>query len=397
MKRVFLATKTLPLITVVLLWQNAALCASMESKTSSITTTKDINTSKTTVDNTAEKNSKFSGTWYMRMLGDRIEDSYSQKSISRLFMGANVTYQAIEELSFNLFPRFKYVSGYAQTKDTSDVNTSTWSIRNATADLSLTKYDTLSAGALDQSKIHHSILLDEIAFPGVRLDIHTDKKNIAQIGVVGEGAVPTSSSLTTETQEFEKTPGYQSLGAYFKYTGNVLEYNGRALYYAYSDLPIAVATPSGLLGNSTESTSGTNTKFIYEYKGYQADSNIKWHVNKSWALGINGAWLRNKEAPQDLNQGILSNAYTEIQTTKNLLIKPFYIYYRIEPDATVAKYNDDGYNTNRTGYRTGMSFEFKKTVKFTASGGERDAIYKNISQQKENYWTIKLETLDAAI
>ncbi len=392
MKRSLLATKTIPLLTAVLLWQSNSLCASSTSSSNSNTTTTSAK-----IETPNDYKNKFSGIWYLRMLGDRIEDSYSQKSISSLFMGANVTYQVIDELSFNLFPRFRYTSGYAQTKNTSNVNTTGWSVRNATADLSLSKYDTLSAGAIDQSKNHHAIMFDENAFPGIRLDLHTDAKNMAQLGAVAEGAIPTSASLTTDTQEFEKTPGFQSLGAYFKYNGTELEYKGRALAYAFSDLPIAVSTPSGLLGNSTQTISGTNTQFIYEYKGYQADSDIKWHVTKSWALGVKGAWIKNNEAPDELNQGVWSNAYTEIQTTKNLLIRPFYTFYRIEPDATVALYNDDYLNTNRSGYKTGMSFEYKKAVRFSLSGGERDAVYKNISQQKENIWTIKLETLDAAI
>lgn len=64
-------------------------------------------------------------------------------------------------------------------------------------------------GALDQSVDHSPILLSETTFPAVRATLQNN-----YVGTTAEAAIATSSSLSTQTRSFEKTPTFQSAGIF---------------------------------------------------------------------------------------------------------------------------------------------------------------------------------------
>ena len=97
--------------------------------------------------------------WSMGLAGDRFESEVEQQSVSKFFIQANFEYPVVPLLSFNVAPRFSYSSGFSQNQERQNANTSTWSVRNASADINAKGVFSLQAGALDQSVDHSSILL----------------------------------------------------------------------------------------------------------------------------------------------------------------------------------------------------------------------------------------------
>ena len=341
---------------------------------------------------------KFDGSWRLRLMGTRLEDPSNQKSTSEFSLFASLNYKPFEMLSFNLSPRFKYTNGYAQTENLTNTNQSEWLVRNASVDLRPSSIFEASVGALDQEKIHHRILLADTAFPAARLALSTPAENIFIAGVNAETAIATSNSLTTQTKEFEKTPTFNSGGVFLKLQKTVVEAELSAQLWQFANLPMSLATTSGLLGNSvTSRNGGIDSEFIYQYKGYEASGKINANLGTKVNVGGWAAWVRNSEAPTNLNQGMWGQAFVDIFFSKNWMITPSYEYFRIEPDAAVAAYNSDTLFTNCVGYRGGLAVEYKKTVRVSMTSGERDAVYFSPFQQREKIWTLKLETLDVAI
>lgn len=346
----------------------------------------------------ADSNKKFKGTWRIRLEGKRGEDQFNQRSTVDFMIFTNLTYQPVDLFSFNFAPNFRYLNGYAQTQNKTDTNESKFFVRNASADLNAADIFEASVGALDQSYMHHSILLDEIAFPAARMGLSTNKKNDLVVGALAETAIATSSSLSTQTKEAEKTPTFNSAGVFAKAKYSAFEGGLSVQAWQFDNLPMSLATESGLAGNTTRAvTGGTDQVFVYNYKGIEAFGNAKVRFNNRIALGLQGAYVKNDEAPQGLNQGTWSRAFADYHITRNWMITPAYEFFRIEPDAAVAGYNSSYHYTNAVGYRAGLGVEFKRTVRVSVHSGEKDVMFITPSQQRERFWNLKLETLDVAI
>lgn len=328
----------------------------------------------------------------MGLSGDRFESSTEQQSVSKFYIQANFDYPVAPLLSFNIAPRFSNASGFSQNQERQNANASTWSVRNASADINPKGVFTISAGALDQSVDHHPILLSETTFPAVRATLQNK-----YVGLTGESAIATSSSLSTQTRSFEKTPTFSSAGIFGKYDGEVLNLQARALYFDFKDLPLTVSTDSALNGNSGRNTSGNDSEFIYDYHGYQADGSIKARFNKYFAVGASGAWVQNQDAPSSMNQGTEGKVFADINLSRKWMLTPSYEYFEVQPDAVVAYYNDPSMNTNRAGYRAGLATTYNDKVRVSFSGGERNVLFETPNQEREKTWNLTLETMHAPL
>lgn len=337
---------------------------------------------------------KWSGSLGIILQGKRFDSAKTQKSQSVFTLAANLNYLPTPTVRFNLAPEFSYINGYVQTDAQTDASKSTWSVQNAGVDFLPNKYLTASLGALDQNSAHADILFDAIAFPAAKASVNTQPDADFVAGMQAETAIVTSTSLSTEKTASEKTPTFQSSGLILKKQNGVLEGTLKAYVYEFNDLPSSVAASSANVGNSTTQI-GTNPKaFVYEYRGYLAHGWIKANLNKSWALNLTSSWVKNNEAPEGYNQGTVTKFFIDADVSDSLRISPYYTFFRMEPDATVASLNDGRYNTNRVGYLTGLAFNYQKSVKVTLQGGERDVVYVNSAQQRERTWALRLETVN---
>jgi hypothetical protein len=344
----------------------------------------------------SKKKSGIDGTWKLQLTQKQFVDPFTQKQITEFRLFADLRYEPLQNVYFLLGPKFTYANGFVQTQDDQGATKAEWSIREISINGDLT-YLQASAGALDQTPQHPSVLLFEQTFPAAKLRLHSNSHANWVYSLQGETGIPTSSSLSPQTQTFEKTPGYQSGFVGVMSQKMRIDLDAKVGAFQFQNLPTSVATKSALLGNTTTNTNGGDSQFIYEYSGGFVQLQAKARLMPRLDLGVNLEAAQNNQVSQNLSHATLARAFSDFRFIRNFEISPFYESFRIEPDAVVALYNSDMLNTNRVGYRGGLAVTYKQTLKVSVSSGERDVIYESPFQQREKTLYLRLETLDVAI
>ncbi len=338
------------------------------------------------------------GSWNLRLQQESFADEFNQSNITEMRLQADLKYRPLQELYFQLAPKFTFKTGYQQTVESSSPSQSQWSVREASANLLFFERGHLSAGALDQSENHPALLLAGQTFPAMSLALLSDSKENFSLSASVQSAIPVSSSLSTQTREFEQTPSLQTASASAKWQLANWKADLRAGVFQFQNLPISVASDSSFLGNTTFSRNGNeDSEFTHFYQGEFASGALTARLHRRLNLIIKGEWLRNSQAPAGFNTGYRSLLASELSVNPQLQITPFYEYFKIEPDAAVALYNGSWLNTNRVGYQGGLTMSYRRTLSFTFSGGERDVVFTTPLQQRERTWNLKMETFDVAI
>jgi len=344
----------------------------------------------------SKKSAGVEGTWKLALSQRQSQSQFNQHQLTEFRLLADLKYEPLQNIYFSLGPKFVYTNGFLQTQDAQNANKSEWGLREASI---RGNFDWLQIGlgALDQSILHPSVLLHDQTFPAAEIGIHSDLQSQWVFAAQAETGIPTTSSLSTQARDFEKTPGYSSASVSIQGQKMLMETKLRAGIFEFQNLPMSVASKSSLLGNTAVSSNGSDSQFVYNYQGNFADLMAKLNISSRFALGASTEWVLNTKADSNLGQGNISKIFSDLRATKNFDISPFYEYFRIEPDATVALYNADTLNTNRVGYRGGIAVTYKQTLKVSFSSGERDVIYSSPFQQREKTLNLRLETLDVAI
>lgn len=344
-----------------------------------------------------QEEKKWSGSLGLILQGRRFDSQTTQRSLSIFTAYGSFNYAPIEAIKFNLSPAFSYSNGYIQTKDKTDAAKSTWSVSNASVQLIPSSYFSATLGALDQNGIHQNIIFDSIAFPAAKIDASTSTENDFVATAFAQSAIVTSVTLSTEQKDSEPIPTFQSAGVAAQLKNTPVEGNLKAYTYQFANLPSLVADDASKVGNSTTVIGSNPRRFTYEYKGYLASGMIKLTTLKLLSPGVSSQWIQNSQAPKGMNQGTITRFFIDSQVSASTKISPYYEFFRIEPDATVASLNDGRYNTNRVGFQTGLALDIKNLFKATLSGGDRDVIYTNTPQERERLWNLRLETLNVSI
>jgi hypothetical protein len=342
------------------------------------------------------KASEIEGFWRIQLSQKQFQDPFNQRQLTEFRLLTDLRYAPLKEAYFSLAPKFTYTTGFAQTLEGTNASKAEWGVREASirSDLSFVH---LGLGALDQTLTHPSSLLADQTFPAAMIRLHSALEDNWVYALEAESGIPTTSSLSTQAREFEKTPGFASGSLSIKAQKMMVDLNLRAGVYQFQNLPMSVASKSSLIGNTTVSGNGTDSEFVYEYQGAFAEMVTKVHLARRFSIGAELEYVQNDQAPSSLNQGSSAKLFSAFHLTKNLEISPFYSYFRVEPDAAVALYNSDLIGTNRVGYIGGVSGTYKQTLRLTISGGERDVIFNNPFQKREKILTLKLETFDVSI
>lgn len=356
------------------------------------------NTSRLNTQKTSKKASKkASATWNLDMMATDSRYDYNHKSVFNMSFGATVDYKLLEQLKLNIAPVIIYQTGHTQTEKEADKNDTKITVRNATADLKLGSYFDSSVGAVNQQKWHSEMLMDQRAFPAAQASVHNSAQSTFHGGLRGETGIATTRSLSTNTKEFEPTPTFSSGGVFANLNFDGFQWENSVSYFQFKNLPMSVATDSGLMGNTVNNTNGTDFTFKYEYQGIEYATKAKARFTTSLEYEIKGAFIRNNQAPSKLNQAYWISNGINIYASKNLMLTPTYEYFLAEPDAFVAAYSSENFTTNRAGYKAGLSLTMMKNFKISARGGERDVLYITPLQSRETIYEIQLETLDAPL
>ncbi len=338
------------------------------------------------------------GTWKVLLSAQDSRDEMNQSS-GVIYKGdLNLRYSLAPWLVLNGAPSLVGKSGHIQA-DTDvgpqSADTTGLVVRNATADFLFLQNSRLQVGVANQKEVHSSLLIDDRGFPAARLQLKASEKNYFQWKTFAQAAVPTSASLTTNSREFEATPSFNSAGLVAGIHSADLEWHNQVALFEYKNLPMNIATSSGLLGNTVQVTNSTDAQFIYDYKGVEIQTDLATRWGRRWLTKAIFAGLQNGAAPKGYNTGAMGQLEATYQMNSQLSLSPFAQSFRVEPDASVAAYSSNLWHANTVGYRGGLKSQFSQRFSLTAAGGERAPIYENPAQSKERFIELTLETLDA--
>ncbi len=300
-------------------------------------------------------------------------------------------------MSMNLTPKIIAQNGYIQAPDSVDPAGSRIEIRNASLDLKPSNLFNFSVGSLDQRIYHEAIFMSRRSFPAARLvsRIGDEKKN--HLYVFLESAMPTSSSISNNNADLGATPSLNSAGLGFQLGADSVGYTIKSFVNAYqfAGLSRDLSTSSVFLGNSGVNSAGSNYLFKYDYQGFEASFEGKFHLTRPLALGFFADGIENTQAPTGKNLGWNLGGFVKYDFSRSFQVEPRFNYYHMESDATVAVYNDSFINTNREGYVSQVKFYYNQKVQLKISYGQRVPIVLNPSQPSETWYGLGLETENA--
>ncbi|WP_413293480.1 hypothetical protein ACLSU7_00065 [Bdellovibrio sp. HCB185ZH] len=347
---------------------------------------------------TAPENKKFSAEWRLSMKGADEGDEQTQATYVDLRLELKSKYILSNSLYIDLQPAIRFVSGQAQTLDGADTMKNSILLNQAGLMFKPASYFQLAAGALDQHYNHTSLLVDSIAFPSARMQsIFRVGPGIA--GIVIESAIPTSTSLSTNTQEKEPTPSLNSasLRLNFNSSKNVF-WRNKVGYFIYNNLPSAVAQESMLLGNEVNTLSDAHYEFVNKYSGIEAGTELQIPLGTLLDITLESEFVKNTQAKDDVNTAynIALGSILHVSSALDFTLKGK--YYSVAPEAAVAYFNARGYETNRIGYEVSGYLNFlKQGYNLGASYKDAEVMFTNSVQSREKTIMIKLETSYANI
>lgn len=347
-----------------------------------------------------EKNSALDYDWRTSLSGMNSNGESGQSKLVDFRLEFKVNYRMNSALTLDLAPIFKFQSGTQQTLNAADKADNRLLLGQAGVHFTPWEPLTLSAGALNQGYFHSSLLIDSIPFPAARMEARLYQGEKLHLGLIGESAIPTSSSLSTNTNDLEPTPSLNSAALRFSVEdGRHLYWKNTAGYFAYDKLPGSVAAESYLLGNSVERLSDSEGVFEYAYQGIEAQTEARLPAWRAVDLFAGAEYVRNTRAPSRLNTAYQYYGGTEIYLRQAMSLSLRGSYFRIEPDATVAYFSANRYfNTNRVGYAAEAYLNFHRdSFRVGLRYNEAEVLFESPVQSHERSLLLRLETTYADI
>lgn len=344
----------------------------------------------------AKKESKFSAEWRLRLSGSDMHDEQSQSKVVDIRAEIKAKYLLSSSLQLDIQPTLRLQSGQTQSVDGADKPENKITLNQAAAHYLPFQGFRLSAGALNQRYMHTQLLMDNLAFPAARMEGLLKYGNF-KASLAVESAIPTSTSLSTNTKELEPTPSLNSAALKLNWQASKdLYWKTTAGYFVFNHLPSAVAQQSRLLGNEVDKISDAQYAFMNKYEGIQASTEFEFPVFSALDINIGGEYLVNQKATSDNNQAYRYYANSEIHLSKNMDLIIGGSYFSVAPEAAVAYFNATGFETNRVGYAAESSLSFIKEgflvgLKYV----DAEVMFANAVQSREKTLFIKLETFYA--
>jgi hypothetical protein len=341
--------------------------------------------------------SPFSGEWQVGISGADSQDEQSQSKKVDFRLAVKAKYELTSYLLLDIQPIVRLQSGQTQSVDGADSAENKILLNQAAVDLHSENFKLL-AGVLFQTTLHSELLVDRMAFPGARAQAMFNTSQF-ETGVAVETAIPTSTSLSANTSELEATPSLNTASLNFNWEASKRAYwKTKAGYFAYSDLPSAVAQKSRLLGNEVIAMSEADYSLKYEHQGIEATTKLSLPVFNRFTIIAGGDYLQNQKAPSDLNTATLFWGGAEIYFNRNFTWALIGGQFSVAPESAVSYFNATSFETNRVGYVIETKFKFQRerfnlSVKYT----DAELMYESEYQSREKTLTIKLETAYADI
>lgn len=355
-----------------------------------------VNTNKSVLNESTDETSSHLA-WSLGLAVEQQRDSLSQQRTETNLSARLKWDYTLNSFTFlKIYPRAYFQNGYVQSVSASKPKGSSFDL--AEASLNLHDEDTLrfSLGALNQQRDNSGLLFADISFPAVQMRTQFGEAEESFIAFFAQGAIPSSSSVSSNSRDYEKTPSLITAGLSTQWKSSIAVTRMRGSYFKFSDLPSNVAKDSGLLGNTTiGDVANPSSQFKYQYQGYEAGLGFNFNLTSATDVQLEGNFIQNQSAPSSLNQGYTAGTQLNVQSGVHRW-SPIFEYFRIEPDAAVAYFNSSDYQTNRIGYGTGLKYRYKKNLAVKVTTGERSVIYESASQYRERFYSLSLETANEA-
>lgn len=340
-------------------------------------------------------------TWNLRL--DGLNASSDERTAQLLRLGVNLTYERRlnEWLKLDLRPRLNFESGSSQSVYGQEKPETYVTVTHASADFRPIRYLVASAGALDQGELHSPIVAEFFAFPEFRIKGIFGNGESFALGPVASYAIPTSVQMSTETGEKEPPASLVTGGLFLNLKfGKTFRSKNRLNYFSYQNIPQSVENESVLRGNtpSPDRVSDLNYNLEYAYRGWEFYTTNTITFHPRFDGKIIGQYVKNTGAENGVNTGYSAGLGGEIRFTKDIALEALGHGFRIEPDASLARYaSPTMFFTNRQGYTSQMNFIFRNGgFKIGALYTEAGLIYENEPQNKEKLILLRLETLDVS-
>ncbi len=307
-------------------------------------------------------------------------------------------YRLTSSLYLDIQPSFRLQAGQSQSVDGADKAENRILLNQAAANYTPVNFFKISAGALNQRAMHTSLLMDELAFPGARAAGTMTAGNWKTV-LSAETSIPTSTSLSTNTNEIEPTPSLTSAAMKIDWgTRENFQWKNHVGFFSYANLPSAVAKDSNFLGNEVEQLTASKYRFLYEFQGFDASTELTFPVTKALDLKIGAEYLQNTKAPSDVNSGYQVYGGGDVHINKDYDLCGKFTYYSIAPEAAVSYFNARVFETNRIGYSAEGFVSFKKEgFKLGLTYSDAELMYNDRDQSRQKSIILKLETFYANI
>lgn len=337
--------------------------------------------------------------WKMILSGYNLDSEITSAQLTHFDFRSQFTYGLLSDLNLDLRPFARIEMGSSQSMDPEDKAETRVYLNQAAAIYTPARWLKISAGAMNQESLHSKIITGRQTFPEIRIESNFLDHKYWQAGPLVSQAVPSSIDLSPETGDKEPMPQLSTAGVFIKFE----EYKDNATkiklnYFQYSGLPQSVRNASVLRGNTPSDilTSETNYDLKYQYKGLDAQVNSVFPISRGLGGILEGNYVKNQGAPSEKNQAYQIGGGAEIKLSGQSFLQITGHNYRIESDATVAKYSSSDYFfTNRIGYGIESYLKMKKSgFRVGAIYREAGLITESETQSRIKVIMLRLETLN---
>lgn len=343
----------------------------------------------------ADEAARFQLAWKGSFEGESSTGERGNQKLVSFGFDLDAKYKLTQSLRFEVNPVFNYHTGAIEVRESANTTENQITLKNAAVRWAPASSFQLKAGALNQGLTQNSLLVGGNPFPAAQVQL---KAGSAQDGFAAsallQAAMPTTTSLASQTEENETTPSLNTAAVRLQYNQQgAWGLAAKIGYFQWQNIPKMVAAKSATIGNSVNLINDSEGTWLYDYKGQ--DAQLEGRLNLTWLIFQFGAdYLKNESAPQNKNTAINTYLNTTLIANEDLHFLLNLNRFRIESDATIAYFSSSRYfNTNRNGYAIEGAFEnsragYQVGLRFT----EADSIYLNNWQLKERQIVLKLET-----
>jgi hypothetical protein len=333
--------------------------------------------------------------WKLRLDGGSEADQKQQIQSVGLGLGSRMRYRLLEGLEIKAEGAAVFQSGYAQLRLNDDGPKNSLRLKEAVVQYQPISKIALAAGAVNQDLLQSQYVTGKTPFLGImERGLIGNKQFSAEL--VAEQAIPTSTTLSTESVDNESTPSFMAQTLILKsepLAGLALKV--WANHYAYSGLPSSVASKSVPWGNSVHDDGPNTSKFQFQFDGFSGGASSKIKLTRGLDWLVSTEIVDNTSAPGDVGMAQVTDTSLDIALPKDINIIPkggiFFIESDIAPAYYLSAFNGE---TNRSGWFASLESVFKpQKFKARLDYVNSDVINSTLLQTKAQSIMLTIETL----